>query len=239
MRVSTELFDILRSARDYFELTGGLFDPTVGSTLVALGYDRSFAPGALDRPSAQPPLPYTFADVVLDEATRTVEKSTHVRLDLGGIVKGRTVDAAGKLLPTPAAIDAGGDAVLLGSGVSGTGWIVEVEDPRDFHRNLLTLRVDNLAVATSGANRRRWMVGGTIAHHLIDPRTRMPAASDLTQVTVVAGTVELAEILAKTTFILGSDDGDSFLRQFAGIAAILVGIGGDLWTVGDLEVLHA
>ncbi|MBL8948204.1 MAG: FAD:protein FMN transferase, partial [Myxococcales bacterium] len=47
--VSAPLFDALTRARAYVELTDGAFDPAVGSALAAHGYDRSFAPGALDR----------------------------------------------------------------------------------------------------------------------------------------------------------------------------------------------
>jgi FAD:protein FMN transferase len=40
-------------------------------------------------------------------------------------------------------------------------------------------------------------------HHLIDPRTRRPAESDLASVTVVAGDPSLAEVWSKSLFVLG------------------------------------
>src|SRR5215475_6721755 len=49
MAVSPAMFDALTAARRYVELTDGVFDPAIGGALVALGYDRSFAPGVLDR----------------------------------------------------------------------------------------------------------------------------------------------------------------------------------------------
>ena len=48
------MFDALVTARRYVELTDGIFDPAIGGALVALGYDRSFAPGSLDRDSDRP-----------------------------------------------------------------------------------------------------------------------------------------------------------------------------------------
>jgi FAD:protein FMN transferase len=238
--VSAELFDVLRSARRYFRLTGGLFDPTVGSALIALGYDRPFFPKALDRrTTADPVVPHSFADVVLDEATRTVHKPLDVRIDLGGIVKGRTADDAADLLPPNGAVDAGGDAVLRGGGAIGSGWIVDIEDPRDPDRTLLSLTVRDRAVATSGANRRCWIVGNEVAHHLIDPRTWTSAKSDLAQVTVVAGTAELAEVLAKTTFLLGAEHGARFLEKFPGSAAILVGTDAAIIRIGKVDECDA
>jgi thiamine biosynthesis lipoprotein len=237
--VSAELFDVLRSARRYFDLTGGVFDPTVGAALVALGYDRSFAPGALDRRSAAAPVPpCSFADVLLDEATRSVTKPSHVRLDLGGIVMGRTVDVAATILPRPGAVDAGGDVAVRDGDSNGDGWVIDVEDPRDARRTLLGFTVHDRAVATSGTNRRRWKAGGELAHHLVDPRTGRPACSDLAQVTVVAATAELAEVLAKSACVLGSVQGTRLLESVDGVAAILVGDDASIRRIGNLEATH-
>lgn len=113
------------------------------------------------------------------------------------------VDRAATLLPKDGAIDAGGDAYLRGSAGDGAGWLVDVEDPFDASCVALTLRLRDAGVATSAPNRRRWLRAGKAMHHLIDPRTGAPAASDLAQMTVVAPTVELADVLAKAAFVAG------------------------------------
>lgn len=235
--VSRALFDVLQSARHYFALTDGIFDPTIAAALAGHGYDRPFAAGALDRRHIERAPACSFADVTLDEATSTVDKPLHVRLDLGGIVKGRTADLAAELLPRPGVVDAGGDVVLRDAEGEGAGWVVDVEDPRDAGRTLLALAIGDRAVATSGTNRRRWSAGGGMAHHLIDPRTGKPASSDLVQVTIVAAHAELAEVLAKTVLVLGARDGGSFLSRFDDVAAILVGTDGNVRRIGALEVI--
>jgi thiamine biosynthesis lipoprotein len=55
--------------------------------------------------------------------------------------------------------------------------------------------------ATSSVRRRRW---GQV-HHLIDPRTGLPAKSGLEEVSVVASTGFDAEVIAKTALLLGPD----------------------------------
>lgn len=237
--ISGPLFAALRRARAYFEATSGLFDPAVGSALVAAGYDRSFAPGVLDRaaPSSLPPRA-RFSDVMLDEASRTAQRPPHVHIDLGGFIKGYTVDRAAKRLPAGAAVDAGGDAVVRGAGPGGDGWRIDVEDPRDPDRALLSLRVWDRAVATSAPNRRRWKVGDREHHHLIDPRTWRSTESDLAQVTVLASGAEVADVLAKSVFLLGSRAGRRFLSDVPGAAGVLVRADGDVELVGALEVIH-
>lgn len=261
---SAPMFAALLRARAYFELTSGLFDPAIGGALVALGYDRSFTPGGLDRATtgAAPPRS-VFCELELDPATRGVLRPAHMTLDLGGFIKGHAVDRAARRLPANAAVDAGGDAVLRGAGVArtatsttaalatavsakpagarnrgpGEGWLVDVEDPRDAARTLMTLRVRDRAVATSAPNRRRWRAGGGEQHHLIDPRTGRPAPSDLAQVTVVAATAEIAEVVAKTAFLLGRREGGHFLSRLPGLGGVLVPRDGVPEVRGEVEVV--
>jgi len=235
--VSAEMIELLMAAKRHVSATHGLFDPTIGAALRALGYDRSFAPGLLDRPgSGSAAQRARFSDLSIDEPTRSVERPSHVHVDFGGFLKGRTVDRAAELAPSPAMIDAGGDAALIGAGIDGAGWIVEIEDPGDDSAVLLTLRVADRAIATSAANRRRWRLGRTMAHHLIDPRTGEPARSDLAQVTVLAPTVERADVLAKAVFLRGARDAAAWLSSHGDIAAVLVERNRAVHVIGDLEV---
>jgi thiamine biosynthesis lipoprotein len=237
--VSPALLDALIAAHRHGIATGGLFDPAVGGALESAGYDRSFAPGRLDRDhDLTAPATAHFRDVAIDEATRTVRRPPHVRIDLGGIVKGRTVDRAAQLLPEVGVVDAGGDVVLRGNGPDGAGWRVDVEDPRDPRRVLITLVIADRAVATSAPNRRRWRAGGGWAHHLIDPRTGLPARSDLLQATAIARTAEDADVLAKVAFLLGAAAGTRFLED-RGAAGILVTAEGGVRRAGDIEVADA
>jgi thiamine biosynthesis lipoprotein len=237
--VSSELFAMLLRARRYMEPTDGLFDPGVGATLSAQGYDRSFAPGRLDREhAASVPRRGSFVEVALHADRCVVTRPDHVQIDLGGLVKGATVDAAADLLPASGAIDAGGDAVFRGRDSTGEPWLVDVEDPTDAVRTLATLTVSQGAVATSAPNRRRWRVGATTAHHLIDPRTQASATSDLLQATVLAPTAELADVLAKTAYLLGAREGRAFLERQPAVGGLLVPRDGAPQPVGNIEIVE-
>ncbi len=229
---SAPLFDALVRAREYVAMTGGVFDPAIGAALVALGYDRSFSPGVLDRdgPGPRPP-DATLLDVSLDARTRTVHRPETMHIDLGGMIKGATLDLAARELPAAGAIDAGGDAVVRGG-----PWWIDVEDPADASRVVATLALFDGAVATSAGNRRRWKLGDSTAHHLVDPRTKRSAQSDLAQVTVIAARAELADVLAKTVYVLGEDLGRRFLESQPHRGAVLVRHDGRLSFVGDLDV---
>jgi thiamine biosynthesis lipoprotein len=231
MAVSESMFDALVAARRHVELTGGIFDPAIGAALVAAGYDRSFAVGALDREIDLPaPRPARFLEVELDGNARRVSRPTGIQIDLGGLIKGRTVDLAAARLPATGAIDAGGDAVFRGER------LVDVEDPRDPTQIVTTLCVRDAAVATSAATRRKWWVANAVRHHLIDPRTQRPATTDLLQVTIVAATAELADVFAKTVFVLGATRGRAFLERRPELGAVLVPGSGAPIVCGRVEL---
>ncbi len=234
---SVELFEVLLRARSYVELTDGIFDPAVGSAVVALGYERSFAPGALNRDRGyERPREGRFLDVTLDTERRIVTRPPHVHIDLGGMVKGTTVDLAAALLGHSGAIDAGGDAFLRGRAADGAPWLVEVEDPRNPLNTVAVAAISNSAVATSAGNRRRWRAGDQWVHHLIDPRTQNCAAEELLQATVFAPTTELADVLAKAAFVLGPREAPAFLERQAKVSAVLVPRDGPPIFVGSVDV---
>lgn len=238
--VSGELLELLLAARGHVIETDGLFDPAIGAALRAAGYDRSFVRDLLDRSAANPDASRaSFDEIEIDEQTQRVVRPVHLQLDFGGFLKGRTVDRGAAMLPAPAVVDAGGDAMLRGAGADGAGWLVEVEDPFDAHATLVTLRVRDRAVATSASNRRCWRVGAELAHHLIDPRTSAPSRSDLAQVTVVAPTAERADVLAKVVFLLGAAEGAHLVEGHAELGAVLVTRSSEMRIVGNVEVARA
>lgn len=107
----------------------------------------------------------------------------------------------------------GGDVRLAGIHPT-TGIEIEVKDPFDPDQVIATVRTGDGAVATSSTLRRRWRDSDCEQrHHLLDPRTRRPAATDLVAVTVVAGETWWAEALAKAAVIAGSSDGAALLRR--------------------------
>jgi thiamine biosynthesis lipoprotein len=154
-------------------------------------------------------------------------RTPRLRLDVDGVAKGWIADRALDLLDAPGAlVDADGDIALRVA--PGDTWDIGVADPRSAGADLaiLGLRADGVplrfGVATSGVSIHRWTSGGVARHHLIDPRSRRPAGTDLLQVTVLAADARTAEALAKTAVILGTAAGTAFLDASPALGAILL-----------------
>jgi len=186
--VSREFSDMLRLALDAARETGGLVQPTLGAELVAAGYDADFA---LIAESAVPaPAERAHRERSVRLLGRTVVFDAGVRLDLNGVVKSKTVDDALALLDGDGFVCAGGDLAVRGSLVASL--------PRGGRVRLL-----RGALATSGSDRRRWVRGGELRHHLIDPDTGGSSTSPWLQVTVCGATCVGADIAAKAAFLSG------------------------------------
>lgn len=235
--VSDLLYDNIAAACRMHEFTGGIFDPTLLDALEAAGYDRSFELIAKGYPQLftmhhldnfgrwKPQNPDW---IEMDPAKKSIKLAPGVRIDLGGIAKGTTVDQAAGLLReagfTDFMVSAGGDMYLEGRPpFHPEGWQVLVDDPN--HKGaepVAELFASNKAVATSSSTGRSWYLGNQRYHHLIDPRTHEPANTLIASVTVVAGSVQVADVLAKTALILGPEQmRQSGLIEKAGLKSLV------------------
>jgi thiamine biosynthesis lipoprotein ApbE len=197
----------LRAAR----LTDGDVDPTVGAAMSAAGYDRDFDQ---IEPNG-PPLRLTvrrvpgWREVRLDGRSLTLPAG--VQLDLGATAKAWAADRSATRIASQAGsgvlVSLGGDIAVAGP-PPGDGWRIRVQDvtgPADETPEgpyaLIAIRDGGLA--TSSTTARRWQRGGDVLHHILDPRTGLPAAPVWRTVSVAAGSCADANAASTASVIRG------------------------------------
>jgi len=232
--VSELLFTVLERALMAAEATDGLYDPTLLNQLMQLGYDRSFD----ELPAELPAVEHStspggrWRDIHIDQALHLVILPSGVGVDFGGIAKGMAVDAALEKLRqegiSTALVNAGGDLAVQGVPVMEQQWPIEVEGKTQSW----VIPLHHGAMATSGVSRRHWKQGEQERHHLVDPRTGLPAQSGLWSVTVAAARCEQAEVAAKVAFLLGIEQGSQFLLRY-GLAGLFVQGDGSWQAIGS------
>ena len=160
--ISSELFDLLQVALNLSATTGGAFDVTYDS----VGYLYDFR--ARIRPSQESIAELLgavdYRHVVLEVERSSVSFSqSGVRINLGGIAKGHTVERVIGLLREQgierALASAGGDTRILGDR-SGYPWVVGIRDPDDKGNVATRLAVVNEAISTSGDYERYFVEDG-------------------------------------------------------------------------------
>jgi len=203
--VSEPFAEVVSFALSAWQRTEGRFDPTLLRAMIAAGYDRDFdeiLAGARD--VLHPVAPAGRADEVELDARR-LRLPAGVGLDLGGVVKGWTVDRAVDAALSAGSpwvlVVAGGDLRLEGSVPTG-GLEIAVEDPQAPDTGIGRVTISDGALATSCVTKRAW---GPDLHHLIDPSTGTPAAGPVLQSTVWAPTCAEAEVRSKDALLLGED----------------------------------
>ncbi len=199
----------LRAAR----LTDGDVNPTVAGAMSALGYDRDFAL----LPDAGPPVRLTvravpgWRQVGLDEQSRLLTLPRGVNLDLGATAKAWAADrSAARLagaLGCGVLVGLGGDIAVAGPPPEG-GWRIRVQDvtgrPEDPPQGpAAVVAIQEGGLATSSTTARRWRRGGDVLHHILDPRTGLPAPVYWRTVSVAAATCVDANTASTAAIIRG------------------------------------
>lgn len=223
VEVSAELFDVIELAREVSVASRGAFDITFAS-LHGLWDFRSFRPEVPDPAElAERVALVDYTQVSLDRKARTVHvQRPGMRLGLGGIAKGTIVDAASEVLKRHGyahhLIVAGGDLYASGRKAS-RRWNIGVRSPRG--RGLYaTIEVENEGVATSGNYERYFVKDGVRYHHILSPKTGMPARG-VSSVTVKAPSAGLADAFSTATFVLGVEDGIALAGRRPNLEALV------------------
>lgn len=202
IRVSVDTIALLERAKLAWSATEGVWNPLLGHRLVALGYDRSFDAGLAATHATPSAVAAIGMDAVdLDPATGALSLPAGVALDLGGIAKGFAADlVTAELLAAGAwgaLISLGGDLRVRGMSPTGLDWGVIVGERAIGRPELTTVCLTEGGLATSTTARRRWPSSPTDEHHhLLDPATSLPAATNVVLTTAIAGSAWWAEVCA-------------------------------------------
>jgi thiamine biosynthesis lipoprotein len=210
---SALLFEAVQFAVAVAAESDGAFDPAIGHTMEARGFNREHRTGQIVRTFPDATEPVSYRDVALDPQSRTITLRRPLVLDLGAVAKGLAIDmAARELSPLQNySIDAGGDLFVAGCNPAGAPWSIGIRHPRIDGQLIDAVRVSDMAVCTSGDYERRSSTE-LDDHHILDPRTSS-AATALASVTVAAPTAIVADALATAAFVLGPADGLGLLER--------------------------
>lgn len=241
VKVSPELFSLLKRSLKVSRLTHGAFDVT----FLAVGRLWDFKAKPPSKPDVQAisdALAGVGSDkVVLDEAAQTVYlRHPATRIGFGAIGKGfaanRAAAVLGKLGATGGVVNAGGDLLAFGSQEDGRPWRIGIANPLARDKVFGYLDVHGMAVVTSGDYERFLVLDGERYSHILDPRTGYPV-QELRSVTVICPDAELADALATGVSVLGTERGLALIDSLKHIEALLVDRHGKIHLSKNLKAL--
>ncbi len=200
-RSSAPVLELYEKARQVYDDSEGCFDIAVGALSDLWGFSsKDFqVPQPEDIAAA---LKFVGMDKV-EARQGAIFPAPGVKLDWGGIAKGRGVDRAAKALQAKGYprgfINAGGDLYCWGKNPAGTAWKIGIQHPRrqDY---LGVLSITDIGVATSGDYQRYFERDGRRYHHIFDPKTGYPAQGKRS-VTVIGPETTLCDALSTALFV--------------------------------------
>jgi thiamine biosynthesis lipoprotein len=236
VEVSPLLFEALDVAYKVAEKTHGAVDPTVGSALASLGYDRHFE-DIESRPlrlADLGPVP-GFRHLHLDHMRRSARIPEGVRLDLGSSAKALLADRAAaritEALGSGALISIGGDVAVAGEAPP-EGWAIGIAvdsatGPDDVDQ---VVAIRHGGLASSGTDVRTWRMGAAHVHHIVDPATGCSSNPYWRLVSAVGATCVDANALSTAAVVWG-EQAIERLRPF-GQAVRLLRHDGEIFSLG-------
>jgi FAD:protein FMN transferase len=225
-----ELTQLILRSLDMSRLTLGAFDITYDSVGQYYDFHERRRPDAATIEKELPLIDYRL--VHADPVKNTVSFAKQgVRINLGGIAKGYTVERAVELLRqrgvTNGIVTAGGDTRLLGDR-RGQPWVVGIRDPRKEGEVAIRIPLVDEAISTSGDYERYFEEDGKRYHHIIQPATGEPA-NGVHSATIVGPDAVITDGLSTSVFIMGVDKGLRLIATLPDYEAIVIDAEGRLF----------
>jgi thiamine biosynthesis lipoprotein len=244
VEVSDDTVELLNYGIEYGDISGGLFDLTIGGVSDLWDFseiaenlesedneaDASVIPEASEISAELSHVNYKNIDI---SGNRVRLLDPESRIDAGGIAKGYIADKMRDFLNekgiTTGVISLGGNVLTLGEKTGDEVYTIGIQKPfAETGTALATIKVKDASVVSSGIYERYYRVDGKLYHHILDTSTGYPVENDLWQVTIISKKSMDGDALSTTCFALGLSDGMELIENTDGIEAIFVTDDGEL-----------
>jgi thiamine biosynthesis lipoprotein len=222
VKVSEDLFRVLKMSQEVSSLSDGYFDVTVGPLVQLWRKARKTVvlPVAAEIERARGLVGWQM--VKLDDMARTVQLvKPGMRLDLGAIGKGFADDEAQIVLKKygikSALVEMGGDIVVSDSPPGKPGWVIQVSDGKTETKKMT---LSNCAISTSGDAEQFVIIGGVRYSHVVDPHTGYALTKGV-QATITAKTGLIADPVSTALTLLDEAGRKRLLRHYPGTKVYL------------------
>jgi len=228
--VSSDFQKVLLQCKTLYDLSHGAWDGTVKPLVDLWGFGTRKAEHTLppEDKIADALNQVGFDKLVLKGRTLT-KTAPGITLDLGAIAKGYGVDEIARLLRDGGIenglVDIGGELAGFGKNKQHKPWVVGISKPE---KKILSsglykaVRLDNMAVATSGNYRNFFELNKKTYSHIIHPATGWPVDNQVVSASVIADTCTRADGLATALMVMASGKGMAMINALDGVECLII-----------------
>lgn len=214
--VDPETWAILRRAKEISRLTDGAFSVTIAP----LSAQWDFTGGTNRMPTDEEriaALPLVNDELLALGEDGTVTLPEGMEIDLGGIAKGYIADQVAAMIKGKvhgATLSFGGNVYVIGLKPDGTPFNMGIQDPGGPTGSAIAaVQATDVSLVTSGVYERYFFVDETRYHHILDPKTGLPATSGLASASILNVSSMDADALATACIVLGRDRAAELLES--------------------------
>lgn len=219
--ISDKVFQLIKKANQISKVSDGAFDITIGAILEEYDFINKKMPSAAE--ISQKIELVNFQNLQLDK-DNLIKKNKNIHIDLGGIAKGFIIDKVIEYLRNQgignASVDAGGDLFVMKNNED-EYWKIGIQHPRKTQKIFGTINVQNMAIVTSGDYERYFYENGKRIHHILDPKTGLPANKSVC-VTIIAKDAITADALCTAIFVMGPKNGIELANALENVEALVI-----------------
>lgn len=240
VKVDKELLQLIERAIAISKLTDGAFDISYASMDKIWKFDGSMTKMPSEEEIKNSVINVGYQNIILNKEDLTVYlKLQGMKIGFGAIGKGYAADQAKALLiqngVSAGIINASGDMNTWGKQPNGEDWKVALTNPFNKNNVFALLPVNEGAVVTSGNYEKYASFNGKRYTHIIDPRTGYPSHG-IISVTVFAPKAELADALATSVFVMGTEVGLNRINQLSNIECIIIDDLGNIHKSNNVKI---
>lgn len=236
--VQKEVYELLRRSIGISRLTQGAFDITFLAYYEYWKFDKTQT-FPFDSTKIKALAQYVDYQKIELLPNYQVRIPSNMKIGLGGIGQGYAVDRIKDLLLakgiTNFVINSSGDVYAQGQRSDGKPWKVGIASPVDKDKIVQWLPVENFAVVTSGTSEKNFEYQDRIYSHIINTYTGFPIEG-LQSVTVMSNFTEIADALATSILILGTEIGLNLINQMPQTHCIIIDEKQKIHYSDDLEI---
>ena len=216
-------------AKKIWKDTDGAFDPTVFPLTNAMG----FGPGKrkkLEQKEVDSILHFVGFNLIKLKGNKIIKKDPRVQLDFNAFAQGYSVDVISDFITKKGIksfiVEIGGEVYAYGKQPDGTNWTIGIEKPIDNKESQnpieAIVKLEDLAIATSG-NYRRFVVenGVKYAHH-IDPKTGYSTKNNLLSASIISKSCITSDATATGILVMGLEKAKLYFDKHPEIQAFLI-----------------
>lgn len=226
--VNPSTMEVLLKGLEYSSTTKEAFNIGLGSLIELWGIGKDWQKVPTSEEIADAKKHIDLNKLEISEENNTVFiNDPKMLVDLGGIAKGYAVDESIRILKEngikSGVVNLGGDVYALGTKTDGSKWRIGINNPEIGSNNSIArISISDKSVVTSGDYERYFIENGVRYHHIIDPKTGVPANNGLVSVTIVSDKSIDGDVLSTASFILGLEDGLKLIESRPGVEGLLI-----------------